>query len=229
MISHPAALPSRTTLQSINDYLLTEQRNRLPRGLDSGHIKGHADQGASCTAMDTFRALEGRWILERNIVNFRNDGLAGTVSGAATFFPRSPTSEDALLEYLYREEGIFHAGQGIQMTINRGWIWRLAKPRRANEQPSISIHFVKADGETEDYLYNRIQVLPEVPVNGQEGKDDGVRILTAAAEHPCCKDFYVSSYRYCVRNGRLEQWDVEHQVKGPAKDYISRTNHTRSD
>jgi tRNA A64-2'-O-ribosylphosphate transferase len=231
MTSHPAMSPSRTTLQSINDYLLTEYTRSLPTGIASLRVSPR--NTSTSPAEVIFLALEGHWTLDRSIVNFRNDGLAGTVTGTATFFARTPTSEYTQSEYLYREEGTFDAGVGIQMNVNRRWIWRLAKPTTVgvSEDPDISIHFVKADGETEDYLYNRL------PLPREEATDDnaddsasGTMVLSVDAEHPCGQDFYVSSYKFWLRGGvRLEKWEVEHKVKGPAKDYISRTTHTRTD
>lgn len=98
------------------------------------------------------------------------------------------------------------------MRMNRSWIWRLEK------ESGISIYFVKSDGETEDYLYNTLGIL-------EDGEDGTV---TARAEHPCGEDFYVSDYSFCVDGeGGLERFEVVHVVKGPAKDYVSRTVHVR--
>jgi tRNA A64-2'-O-ribosylphosphate transferase len=145
------------------------------------------------------------------------------------FFPRSPTSDDTQLEYLYREEGVFNAGPGMQMTVNRRWIWRLSEPAAEDEDASISIHFVKADGETEDYLYNRLALPLNEPAGEHGSGDTDTKVLAVAAEHPCGQDFYISSYRFYLKEGALEKWDVRHEVKGPAKDYISTTTHTRNE
>jgi len=224
MISHPSASPSRSTLQSINDYLLTQHAQELPDVMmQKLRLTENATTGYPTEII--FRSLEGKWTLDRDIVNHRDDGLAGKVAGTTTFIARKPTSSIAQAEYLYVEEGVFNAGPGLQMTVNRRWIWRLEEGNEGDKDPpSMSIHFVKADGETEDYLYNRLPILRDgSPTSG----DTDVRLLLVDAEHPCGKDFYVSKYEFHLRGGQLEKWRMKHEVKGPAKDYISTTLHER--
>ena len=178
--------------------------------------------------------------MNRSIVNFRNDGLAGTVSGTAMFASRTPSSEDAEMEYLYRESGTFTISSAMQMTVSRCWIWRLEKPGQAkkgatgNDEPAISVHFVKADGETEDYLYNRLGSFKEEEKTGccdnRIGKEHPSSALKSTTEHPCEDDFYTSTYMFYLSRSpisTLEKFEVKHEVKGPAKDYISRTSYTR--
>jgi tRNA A64-2'-O-ribosylphosphate transferase len=224
MTSKPDASPSRTTLQSINDYLLTEHSKAPPTGIME-KLQISAKPTKKHPAEIIFHSLEGHWTLDRNIINHRTDGLAGRVTGTTTFIGRTPTSDIAQAEYLYREEGVFNTGPGIQMTVNRRWIWRLEKVNEGDkEPPSMSIHFVKADGETEDYLYNRLPVLREQTGSGSDG---AMKCLLVDAEHPCGRDFYVSKYEFYLRDGKLEKWSVKHEVKGPAKDYVSTTLHER--
>lgn len=90
------------------------------------------------------------------------------------------------------------------------------------QRQSISIHFVKMDGETEDYLYNELDF--------QEHEGNSQKKMIARAEHPCADDFYKSVYTMYILGSKrfeVEKFEVEHQVKGPAKDYISHTWYTR--
>ncbi|KIW09399.1 uncharacterized protein PV09_00293 [Verruconis gallopava] len=214
MTSYPGASPSRTTLQSINDYLLSEQARKTPVCFKASTS---ADEERDSPAKRIFKDLEGQWTLDRDIISFRDDSLGGKVTGTAIFLARTATAEDAELEYLYREEGNFTAITGVEMTINRRWIWRLSRRASEEEIPCVSIHFVKADGETEDYLYNRLALTAE-----QIGCAT-TKVLSADAHHACGRDLYVSSYEFRLRNGRLESWNAKHEVKGPAKDYVSTT------
>ena len=226
MTSHPAASPSRATLQSINDYLLTEYTKPIATGVADTAVPASMKGDPPLSPAETiFHELSGKWTLHREIVNHRDDGLAGTVKGTATFAGRTPTDENTQAEYLYHEEGLFDAGKGIQMNVNRRWIWRLSQrsSHPNTDNPSISIHFVKADGETEDYLYNRLPLASE-PRRDASG---GETLVVVEAEHPCGRDFYVSKYTFYLRGRKLEKWEVRHEVKGPAKDYVSTTVHTR--
>jgi len=62
-------------------------------------------------------------------------------------------------------------------------------------------------------------------VDGVEGEHD---VIIARAEHPCDEDFYKSVYRMKMSGSEVEKFVVEHQVKGPSKDYVSTTWYTRS-
>ena len=264
VMSVPEAAPSRTTLQSINDYLLTEYtKTAVPITTPiSSHRHGNGEskeekpspppasdstETFTSLAETIFLALEGTWILDREIVNHRGDGLAGKVEGRITFTPRTPTDGLGLTsgEYMYHEEGVFHAGPGIQMTVNRRWVWRLERPsgtkhvgdageeergEKQQEGVNMSIHFVKADAETVDYLYNRLPLPIRAPTTPMEGNGEETNAVVVEAEHPCGKDFYVSRYTFYLKGGgeELEKWVVRHEVKGPAKDYVSTSVHTRA-
>lgn len=245
MTSLPSASPSRATLQSVNEFLLsghghgheytktstTTSRTSLPASnLDDLNLAANTHSQSSSPAETIFKYLKGKWTLHRTIQNhLPTGGLAGTVTGTATFTSRSPTADNAEGEYLYHEEGVFNAGPGINLTVNRRWIWRLSLSSTAAEdgdgseksnrsmRRSMSIHFVKPDGETEDYLYNKLPFL-------QRDGDAWV----VEAEHPCGRDFYVSRYTFYLVNNVLKEWNVRHEVKGPVKDYVSSTVHERA-
>jgi tRNA A64-2'-O-ribosylphosphate transferase len=224
MTSYPTVSPSRTTLQSINDFLLTN-----PDESDGPIIMAKARLPKSQKPKDSstliFRALEGAWTLERTITNFHTEGIAGTVKGTVMFNAREPTSELGQSEYLYQEQGIFKTEQGNQMSVNRNWIWRLIKPTTTTDTstPTIHIYFAKPDGVTEDYEYNSLGVPREEKLSGFED----ITLSIARAEHPCGRDFYESTYSFYLAHGEMARFEVMHKVKGPAKDYVSRSLHTR--
>jgi tRNA A64-2'-O-ribosylphosphate transferase len=226
MTSFPSALPSRATLQSVNDFLLTTAPavTRIPQQIQDPIYKYRY-------ILDLFKSLAGEWTIDRDIVNFRNDGLAGVVTGSATFESRNPTSADTASEYLYIETGNFTTTTGMVMQATRRWIWRYHNTSSeegssvddvASTDAPISVHFVKADGETEDYIYNMLTFAPKDEIENESGG----HVLKARAEHPCGEDFYVSTYEFHLgeRSGiRLGKFEVQHEVKGPSKDYISHT------
>lgn len=210
MTSFPDARPSRATLQSVNDFLLSP--HRTTNGSTGTSPASHMESRMSSD--DLFPHLSGKWRMQRKITNFLQPPFAGDVLGSAIFQPREPTSEEAQSEYLYSEAGVFQTALGAKMDVRRRWIWREA------QQGSISIHFVKADGESEDYLYHGLAFEKPSPANEDS-------ILTARADHPCDADFYRSFYDFHVDAACLDSFVVKHEVKGPAKDYISETRYTR--
>lgn len=224
MTTFPAASPSRATLQSVNDFLLTsswEQQSTTSVQRSNPQALSASPPLTRDPSSRLFETLSGEWHLRREITNFHRDGFAGVVSGTATFLPRPPTSEDAMSEYLYIESGTFKTTSGLEMQMSRRWIWRLRfreTSPAADPKSIVSIHFVKADGETEDYLYN------ELGFSDREADK-----MVANAEHPCGEDFYESTYEM-IFNGEkartLEKFEVIHKVHGPAKDYISKTWYT---
>lgn len=224
MTSFPSASPSRATLQSVNDFLLTS----VPAAEVPMWLKEHQSRQGYILAL--FDSLAGEWVMKRDIVNFRDDGLAGSVTGSATFKRRDPTFHDAAAEYLYDETGKFTTTTNVVLQATRRWIWRyhsdssVQNENQTYDDPStqapISVHFVKADGETEDYVYNMLTFPPRDEVENASG---GL-IFKARAEHPCGEDFYVSTYEFDMALGRFE---VQHEVNGPNKDYISRTVYTK--
>lgn len=219
MTSFPSAAPSRATLQSVNDFLLTQAHvvTMIPQPIgNSLNIRNYIS--------NLFQSLAGEWTMDRDIVNFRNDGLAGTVMGLATFESRDQTSADTAAELLYIETGSFTTTIGMVLQATRRWIWKYHNA--VSTEAPISVHFVKADGETEDYVYNMLTFPPKDEIESGSGGC----VLKARAEHPCGEDFYVSTYEFYLEEGssmRVSKFEVQHEVKGPSKDYISSTVYTK--
>lgn len=66
-----------------------------------------------------FRAMQGDWKLEREIISRRSDYPSGNLSGSAYFYPRAPTDDSFDFEYLYQENGEFVSSQGFRFTATR--------------------------------------------------------------------------------------------------------------
>jgi tRNA A64-2'-O-ribosylphosphate transferase len=215
MTSYPDAKPSRATLQSVNDFLMTPKEDasvekaehEVPLNLDS-------------LKETIFRDLAGNWKLHRTIANNLPQGLAGEVIGEADFQGRKPTSLDANAEYLYTETSTFTTNLGIKANVKRRWIWRLFKQEA---QGQISVHFVKADGETADYLYHVLEFRET-----DDEHSSGKLSLHARGGHACVDDYYTTTYDFMFsKDGRLEAFSADHAAKGPSKDYVSKSSHTR--
>ena len=172
----------------------------------------------------TFRALQGRWTLNRKITSNGDNLPSGQFVGEATFSPRAPTHEgveDSSFdgEHLYAETGTFTPDAGGTMTASRHYVYRYREV-----EDTLSVWFVKpSDLFTVDYLYHSV-VFKNVEVT-----DPGTagQTATAEAEHLCDKDLYSTEYTFVFRGVALDQWTTVHRVKGPAKDYVSESVYTR--
>jgi tRNA A64-2'-O-ribosylphosphate transferase len=229
MTAYPAASPSRATLQSVNDFLFKSppggsdlQSSQMSPSEDTPPMSVHA----------LFDSLAGSWKTHRKITNFHREGFAGDFTGTTLYQARTPTSDDAIAEYLYIETGTFKTTIGAEFPASRRWIWRLHpvdEDHSESPKQRISIHFVKLDGETEDYLYNELQFLNDKVK--LEDEAEGQKVMTARADHPCDEDFYKSVYRMRLAEStdklEVEKFVVEHQVEGPSKDYVSTTWYAR--
>ncbi|PPJ53693.1 hypothetical protein CBER1_00854 [Cercospora berteroae] len=180
----------------------------------------------SCTtqgkyvARATFRALQGKWRLNRNIDSRLSSFPSGVLEGEASFHPRSPTpdkSGEAFdLEYLYQETGVLRLQNGATMTARRSYIYRYSE---AKDQ--LSIWFVKPESDLEvDYLFHNLQF--SYP---SEAKAQGA--CSASADHLCVEDMYWTKYSFPFSGISLRSFITTHTVKGPSKDYTMVTQFSR--
>lgn len=219
MTSLPSAKPSRTTLQSVNDFLLTspQQGKGVPL-----HRLLERKSLFHDPAEEIFTGLTGKWQMARGIANSLQAGLANDVNDFAVFESRKPVSEESKAEYLYSESGEFTTMPGAKLNVKRRWLWRLSK------QGSISVHFVKSDGECEDYSYYVLS-FDETPA--QTPGKDGEHVLVAHGDHICGEDHHKIAYEFFLQSSkgesRLTKFVVRHVVKGPENDYVSETWHHR--
>jgi hypothetical protein len=156
---------------------------------------------------------------------------AGTVSGTACFQPRPASLGSHLEEYLYIESGSMIMPDGTELQVHRRWIWKLNSFTRIESQDEgkskISVYFVKTDGETIDYLYQDLNFQPYSEV---ESKNLRLQGYFASATHPCREDSYKSGYLFWMINegtekGSIASFTISHEVRGPKKDYISKTTY----
>jgi tRNA A64-2'-O-ribosylphosphate transferase len=227
MTAYPAASPSRATLQSVNDFLFKFPHTNIAPQITNRSL---FENSHSSSVPTLFHSLVGTWNMYRKITNFHSQGFAGDVTGTALFQERAPSASGADSEYLYIESGTFKTTSGAEFQASRRWIWRLSDNSVDSEgngpvsTPQIvSIHFVKLDGVTEDYLYNELEF-------NRDSIEEEENMMVARADHPCGEDFYKSVYKMSLASlGDVEvrKFEVEHQVKGPSKDYTSTTWYTR--
>ena len=215
MASYPSANPSRPTLQSVNDFLLTSKSWFQAKSTESSAVSK-----AKTPLATLFVSLDGEWHMRRVIKSFLAAGLDGDVNGQAVFQSRQPTNPAVIAEYLYVETGTFLTSVGTSMIVSRRWIWQLSA--KAGED-SISVHFVKADDETEDYMYHVLDF---------KEKRSTDRSLQAHGDHFCQPDTYTTTYSFELDDRGAQSapdtFSVKHVVKGPSKDYVSTTVYSRS-
>ncbi|KAL8785882.1 MAG: hypothetical protein Q9213_003114 [Squamulea squamosa] len=171
-----------------------------------------------------FDALADTWAIEREIKSALPTSPSGTFSGEAEFESRFPTAPEFDKEYLYIEDGKFTTGQGLTFTATRRYVYRY---QRASDM--VSVWFVKPDNNTVvDYLFHEIRLA------GSNGSniDHALavdRVIKASSYHLCVKDHYTPTYAMHLKEGRLKDWKLAYQVKGPEKDYISNATYVRNE
>lgn len=104
-------------------------------------------------------------------------------------------------EYLYTERGDMTLDNGENVEAYRSYIYKL-------EDDVIAVYF--NDGESKGQLFHKINV------NDSQ---------TAETEHLCKDDLYKTVYEFDLP----QKFTVKHTVKGPNKDYVSRSVMTRAD
>jgi tRNA A64-2'-O-ribosylphosphate transferase len=232
MMSIPGASPSRTTLQSINHFLLSE----LPTLVADSSIalpKCAGDSGFS--VVNIFNSLSGKWNFRRTLANVHRSlavetSPAGTVSGTALFQPRPVDSGDFQQGYLYTESGTMITPEGVEIPVHRRWIWNLAvqesrKDFQDSEDVKICIYFVKPDGKTLDYIYQELEFQSR---RDTETRESQLQDHFAIGMHPCADDVYTSVYRFQMNTEKSQKWctvnfGIDHDVRGPKTDYTSKT------
>ena len=166
-------------------------------------------------ARAVFRALQGRWRLDRRLESARPNFPGGAFAGEASFHPRASTDPAFALEYLYEEAGALVTDGGHSVPASRRYAYRYDE---AGDR--MSVWFVKEDGRTVDYLYQTLEFEPQ----DSEGGD--VRWL-AKGDHLCEADRYKTTYDFWLRGVALRAFEVKHVVTGPSKDYVSTTRYER--
>lgn len=206
----PARYISSTTTESEANSIMDELHDIWHDCIQNGRYVSRA----------AFRALQGKWTINRKIESRLSSFPSGTLTGEATFHPRIPTSDQNVrifdLEYLYVESGTFTASTGLVMTTRRRYVYRYSEP-----EDTLSIWFVKPDNDLEvDYLFHDLEF-----VKPQQAREADT--LVAKADHLCVKDMYWTEYRLPVKGVALRNFRIKHTVKGPDKDYVMSTTYER--
>ncbi|RFU31252.1 hypothetical protein B7463_g5103, partial [Scytalidium lignicola] len=177
-------------------------------------MKDSAEKG-KFVARAVYRALQGVWKVERDLISSISTFPSGKFTGSANFYPRLPTAEGFDSEYLYVEQGEFVTEQGMQFSANRRYAHRYTESTDIH-----SVWFVKQDNRSVDYLFHELEILPPSPTPSisPEGKVSGSG-WRARAHHLCIDDTYDVMYEFRFRGVQLEEWRLEYSVKGPQKDY----------
>ena len=161
-----------------------------------------------------FDALEGAWIIRRQLKSDISAYPTGFLQGTANFYKRPSTAVAFDAEYLYVEEGELETDSGFKMQASRKYVYRYHSQR-----DQISTWFVQDDDSTVDYLFNELQ--PEFSNNADS------EVLILKGDHPCVNDMYYASYRFQSLGDNMI-FSVIYQVQGPKKDYSHDTLYTRS-
>jgi tRNA A64-2'-O-ribosylphosphate transferase len=94
---------------------------------------------------------------------------------------------------------------------------------------TIAIYFVRLDGSSKDYVYQYLDFEEDLKLKSTHGE----QVIYVDAEHLCNKDMYTSKYTFTVSDQGTQgssrcilRFIIEHNVKGPTKDYTSVTEYT---
>ncbi len=211
---------------SIGKWTMRDVAVQLAEGqTSSGSEAAVSDPSTHKTVCEhVFDALGGTWTIKRDIKSALPTSPSGTFSGEAQFESRPPTAREFDKEYLYIENGKFTTVQGLLFAATRHYVYR-------HQQGSglMSAWFVKPNDNTVvDYLFHEIRldssngssVHESLPVNG---------VIRASSYHLCINDHYTPTYDLHLVEGRLQDWRLTYQVKGPQKDYVAEASYTRKE
>ncbi|CAF3828287.1 unnamed protein product [Adineta steineri] len=145
-----------------------------------------------------FRALhESKWSFERILTGKPADG---TVHGQAEFHYSQHH------ELLYKEQGKLILSSQIPLDITQKYIYVYDE-----DKDLMTVYFVD-DKNKRGSLFHTIHF--------QSASNDG---WIASGEHLCSQDHYSVSYLFRLNGINLTKFEITYTVKGPAKDYISKT------
>jgi hypothetical protein len=147
-----------------------------------------------------FRALhESKWTFERTLTGQPSDGMA---NGQAQFHYSDQE------ELLYKEQGKLILSSQIPLDITQKYLYVYDK-----SQDLLTVYFVD-DKNKRASLFHTIHFQPKQ--TSQLG-------WVANGEHLCGQDHYSVSYLFAFNGIDLARFEITYQVKGPAKDYVSKT------
>jgi len=148
-----------------------------------------------------FRALhESKWTFERILTGKPSDG---TVHGRAQFYF---SDQD---ELLYKEQGkLILSSSLIPLDITQKYLYVYDKI-----QDILTVYFVD-DNNKRTLLFHTIHF---------QSKQSSQNGWIANGEHLCSQDHYSACYLFAFNGINLSRFEITYTVKGPAKDYVSKT------
>ncbi|OAL51372.1 hypothetical protein IQ07DRAFT_586897 [Pyrenochaeta sp. DS3sAY3a] len=248
-----ATLPIRTSRTISSETAIPHSTSNPP----SAHLPPHAQPPCIPTllfsALQTPSSSSAPWTFTRTLASALPTHPSGSVTGTATFTPCAlPSGSPPTL--LYAEEGEFVTDTGLRFTARRKYVYQLRDGGGGDEEGEekgkyIAVYFfddekmprasasegVGADGRGIGGLFVEMDGL--TAEDDEDGDGRGVALRAKNREqHLCAADLYTASWRFgagMARPGEEEAksdvwWEVEYDVQGPKKGYVSRTRYTRA-
>ncbi|KAF1915738.1 initiator tRNA phosphoribosyl transferase-domain-containing protein [Ampelomyces quisqualis] len=233
--SNPSLNPSRTTLQSVNNVLFSggnaqqmraQITDRMHTAIKPLHHHHHVPK-------NIFTALQNTdWKFHRTLTSALPTHPSGTVDGTATFTPVVvPTTPPTLL---YAEQGEFVTDTGLTFTARRKYVYQLLSEDEGGSEGVVVKFFddeavprgsgVGRNGEGIGGVF--VEMGDVVP--GESGQE--VMRARNKEQHLCAEDLYTAAWEFGAGMVGKEGgvwWEVRYDVKGPKKDYVSRTRYER--
>ncbi|KAF2004539.1 hypothetical protein P154DRAFT_485242 [Amniculicola lignicola CBS 123094] len=166
----------------------------------------------------------------------------------------STPSSEAHPMLLYAEEGEFVTTTNLRFTARQKYIYALNKMLNSTdgtesaetpEDEYISVYF-HSETAGLDGLFVEMGPLSLIPVPGgsshetpsepkvMQGSEEEVWEAQNREQHLCGADLYTAFWKFgggmagSADEGEAKWWEVRYKVKGPKKDYVSRTRYSRA-
>lgn len=151
-----------------------------------------------------FRALrERRWTFDRTLIG---EPGSGHVHGQAQFDLSTAN------ELLYREQGQLTLASmktsDTPMDVSQRYFYVYDET-----DETLKVYFVEKSDERGSFFH-------QVQFDASSSDSEECR---AAGEHQCQSDHYSASYLFQWKEENLSRFEIIYTVRGPCKDYISRT------
>ncbi|KAF2205176.1 hypothetical protein GQ43DRAFT_437295 [Delitschia confertaspora ATCC 74209] len=181
------------------------------------------------------------WKLTRTLKSALPTHPSGTVTGTAKFTPCAPGSAEYESAYLYEEEGEFVTESpvaGLKFQARRKYVYRLKSTNgkggdgKDKYEDEISVFF--HEDEKEGGIGG---LFVEMGPLSFESTWSGTLSAKNKERHLCGEDLYAASWRFGpalfeTKESRNREevegdkwWEVQYDVKGPKKDYVSWTRY----
>ena len=192
-----------TTFSRTNNIVIVSEyqsNGTDPIVMDEVNILCTEANKARFIAGAVFRALtESTWTFERTLTGKPSDG---NVHGQAQFHHSTQG------ELLYQEKGklILPSQNPLDITQKYLYVYN-------STEDLLTVYFVNEQNQRTS-LFHTIHFQP---------KETSSHGWIAHGEHLCGQDHYSSSYLFAFNGMNLSRFEITYTVKGPAKDYISKT------